>query len=193
MRRRTDDLLVDCALFIGEDKELPVDVAELLRQFVVGDAFKVAGREPFKLLPEEILQGRVVPIEGLLKEGGHGKERGMVEGNFLCRVLVCNNAEGVHVGARTGKGRDGYGRQKALHICPACKKVPCIAFIKGRGAHELRAVYDRAPANCQDDVDILPFADGTMRLTVVCLGLGSTPPASKRVIDAPAAPLLMFS
>lgn len=66
----TDDLLVDSALLIGKDKELPVDVAEFLRQFVVGDVFKVAGREPFKLLPEEILQGRVVEVEGLLVDFG---------------------------------------------------------------------------------------------------------------------------
>ena len=61
-----DDLFVDDALFIGKQKELPVDVAEFLRQLVVGDTLKVAGREPFQLFPEEILQGRVIPIEGLL-------------------------------------------------------------------------------------------------------------------------------
>ena len=68
--RVADDLLVDSALFTGKDEELPVDVAEFLRQFVVGDALKVAGREPFQLFSEEILRGRVVPIEGFLVDFG---------------------------------------------------------------------------------------------------------------------------
>ena len=96
-----------------------------------------------------------------IKEGGHGKERGVVEGDFFCRVLVCDNAEGIHVQACAGKGGDGYDRQKALHFGLAGKKVPGIAFIKGCGTHEFCAVYDRSPANCQDDVYVLLFADGS--------------------------------
>lgn len=38
-----DNFLVDSALLIGKDKELPVDVAEFFRQPVVRDTLKVAG------------------------------------------------------------------------------------------------------------------------------------------------------
>ena len=96
----------------------------------------------------------------------------MVERDFLCRVLVCDNAEGIHVGASASEGRNGYDRQKALHLCLACKKVPCISIIKGRGAHEFCAVYDRSPANCQDDADVLFFADGSHAIDSGVPGIG---------------------
>lgn len=139
--------------------------------------------------PAGSLVGRDRVGECRIEKGGHGKERGIFSA-VSSFVTIPKASMSEPVPARVEMVMAG---KKTLHSCLACKKVPGITIIKGRGAHKFRAVYDRAPATCQDDVDVFPFAEGSHAVDSGVPWIGFHTPASKRVMEESAATLLMFA